>query len=164
MEFIELQNKVKVALKKFLSEDKFLLKKNLNERTITHKLAEYLQKEFSHWNVDIEYNRNIDKVKKLHVHGTNETTWGNSDAQTIFPDIIIHNRGNNKNNLLIIEAKKSNNPDQGNFDKEKLIELAKSPFLYKFGLFILFSIEPNSNRKHQLDWYSRGKFLLTEYF
>ncbi|HQK46046.1 MAG TPA: hypothetical protein PLP52_03750, partial [Syntrophorhabdaceae bacterium] len=37
--------------------DHELIDKNANERSITHKLAEHLQKEFPYWHVDCEYNR-----------------------------------------------------------------------------------------------------------
>ena len=49
---------VKILLD-FLNKEKFLLENNLNERTITHKLAELLDIEFSklEYDVDCEYNR-----------------------------------------------------------------------------------------------------------
>ena len=67
MNFKEVKSHVEKALNLLLEQDKFLLLNNLNERTISHKLAEYLQREFSSWNVDCEYNRNFDRIKKIEI-------------------------------------------------------------------------------------------------
>lgn len=48
--------------------DAYLLKHNLSERSITHKLAEHYQQLFYEWDVDCEYNRNLDKNKKIEIH------------------------------------------------------------------------------------------------
>jgi len=54
----EVKYSVDRALTKLLQNDSLLVELNANERSITHKLAEYLQLEFAAWNVDCEYNRN----------------------------------------------------------------------------------------------------------
>ena len=60
-------NKLKEILSMVINElklkDYYLLEKDVNERSITHKLAGYLQKHLSehfdeHYDVDCEYNRN----------------------------------------------------------------------------------------------------------
>lgn len=66
MEFKDIQSRVIYALLSLKEKDMFLLENNLNERTISHKFAEYLQAHFSPvWDVDCEYNRNHDDVKRL---------------------------------------------------------------------------------------------------
>lgn len=45
--------------------DHYLLQMNLSERSITHKLAEHYQHLFHEWNVDCEYNRNLDGPKEI---------------------------------------------------------------------------------------------------
>jgi len=57
--------KIEVGLNLLINNDGYLLYKNINERSITHKLAEYLQNLFPEWNVDCEYNKNIDLLKDL---------------------------------------------------------------------------------------------------
>ena len=37
----------------------------MNERSIAHKFATYLEDEFQGWDVDCEYNRNLEKQKRL---------------------------------------------------------------------------------------------------
>ena len=98
-----IQMRVHIALKRLKLHDLWLFRSNSDERTITHRLAMYLQDEFPTWNVDCEYNRNQYEVKKL-----------SKDA--VRPDIIIHHRRTHRN-LLVIEAKKTNNRAD---DQEKL--------------------------------------------
>ena len=61
----EIRRKVQSAIDKFKQRDSVLLEIDVNERTMTHKLAEYLQQEFQEWDVDCEYNRKIKDLKKL---------------------------------------------------------------------------------------------------
>lgn len=56
---IKVHKKVEKAINILSKNDAFLLEGNVNERSISHKLAEYLQQEFNDWNVDYEYNRDF---------------------------------------------------------------------------------------------------------
>ena len=56
--------KIENGLSILLSKDGYLLEKCISERAITHKLGEHLQSLFPEWNVDCEFNKNID-VRKL---------------------------------------------------------------------------------------------------
>lgn len=111
-------HKVVLSLKKLLEKDQYLIEVKANERAITAKLSCYLQKEFPHWNVDHEYNRDNEDPKR--VGGSN-----------IYPDIIIHNRGKAEN-LLVIEVKKSTDDRS---DKIKLKGI-KQQFSYQYAYFI----------------------------
>ena len=149
MTFSEVESHVEKALRSFFQKDKFLLKNNLNERTISHKLAEYLQKEFSNWDVDCEYNRNIDRVKKIHPE---QIKSDDTNAVTVYPDIIIHHR-NTEDNLLIIEIKK----DASESDKEKDIKKINTfikEFNYVFGLFIDFETGTEKAGIKQKLWFT----------
>lgn len=53
------------TLKKFLKKDSYLSDVDANERSQTHKIAEYLQQIFPEYNVDCEYNRNLRQEKTL---------------------------------------------------------------------------------------------------
>ncbi|WGI17950.1 hypothetical protein [Methanonatronarchaeum sp. AMET-Sl] len=118
--------KIGNALQNLFKNDEFLLKEDANERTITHKLASHLQKEFQKYTVDVEYNRmknrenderttkKIERIKQQ--TEKQEDCWGkikpeDTNAKTIYPDIIVHQRNTN-NNLIAIEIKKSNNSDK----------------------------------------------------
>jgi len=153
----ELERIVKISLKKLRSLDKKLLEIKVNERTITHKLAVYLQQSFPEFNVDCEYNRDEcnefdDLVKKLELP-TNNVSWDDTEAKTVFPDIIIHNRGTQEKNLLVIEVKKSSSSISGKVDRNKLIAFTKDHYNYKFGLFLKINLV---NENDYFEWYIGG--------
>jgi hypothetical protein len=59
--------KVETGLGLLMSHDGYLLEKDISERAITHKLAEYLQQLFLEWNVDCEFNKNLNKPKAIDI-------------------------------------------------------------------------------------------------
>jgi hypothetical protein len=59
-----------------------------------------------------------------------------TNSITVFPDIIVHQRGVS-NNLLVIEIKKSTSKVGSNFDYSKLKEF-KSQHGYSHALFLRF--------------------------
>jgi len=138
------------ALARLSEKDNQLFEKNVNERSITHKLAEYLQQEFPDWNVDCEYNRNLDEIKRLRLP-RNGVGWDDLESKSVFPDIIVHKRGTTKN-LLAIEVKKSNSSVGDGSDKRKLQAFGRAPFNYKFGLFIKFDVQRGG--RTQIHWFS----------
>jgi len=56
-----IERRVTTAVKRLLREDMVLLGRNVNERSVSHKQAEYLREAFRGWHVDCEYNR--DKLR-----------------------------------------------------------------------------------------------------
>jgi hypothetical protein len=82
------------------------------------QLAGYLEPFFGGWNVDCEYNRNHDDPKRLEIPGRN-VRLDDTQARTIFPDIIVHERGTDKN-PLVIEMKKTTSKESDNFDLHEL--------------------------------------------
>ena len=143
------------ALNRLRVQDLFLIQANTNERTISHKLAEYLQAEFPTLNVDCEYNRHGNEIKRLEVLNDN-TLWDDTEAKTVFPDIIVHERNSDRNNLLVIEVKKSSNPRNNHFDEDKLIAFTMEPFQYKFGLFLKISMRDTND---SLKWFENGRAM-----
>ncbi len=136
------KDKIINAYKKLLENDICLLKNDVNERSITHKIAEYLQQEFSEYHVDCEYNRDGHFTKKLEVK---KIDTDDIEAQTIYPDIIIHNRGT-ENNFIVIEAKKACvDETKKEEDKNKLKEYKKQ-LNYKYAIFITFYVGKDINR------------------
>ncbi len=147
-ERFERKNDFMKALSEFLLKERFLLENNINERSLTHKLAEYLQKHFPDYNVDCEYNRMMEDehyVKKTLGLPTDEKAKISDTTQkTVYPDIIIHKRGNNNDNLLVIEVKKSTNSNNKDFDFQKLRASTKE-LKYKLGLYLEFNKKGISN-------------------
>lgn len=134
----EVKDKIYKAYRKLLSKDSHLFEMDANERSITHKLAEYLQNEFTEWNIDCEYNRNGINSKKLNSF-KKKIDSNDTNAVTVYPDIIIHHRGT-KNNLIVIEAKKSSRDKNLDKDEEKL-KAYLNDLNYKFAFKIEFPVE-----------------------
>ena len=130
----EVESKLQDAITKFEGKEKHLLKVNTNERSITHKLAEYLQVEFEGWNVDCEYNRIKDLPKMLSI-SKQKIESDDEKATTVYPDIIVHKRGKQEN-LLVIEAKKvpCDSKDR-DYDIRKL-KAFKEQLGYDFAVFL----------------------------
>ena len=109
-----------------VQEDFPLLQLDLHERTITHQLAVHLTTEFPDWDVDCEYNRreyNVKRIDQILSSFFADGSKGNCrevyEERSVYPDIIVHQRGQDKN-LLVIEVKKNNRDDSA--DKPKLQE------------------------------------------
>lgn len=137
MNDIHITEKIHSAYLQLLSNDIDLLIVDANERSITHKLAEYLQTKFPDWNVDCEYNRNGLNSKKLSAFVKNIKS-DNTDAVSVYPDIIIHHRRTSEN-FIVIEAKKSNSRVE-DLDDQKLCAY-KSDLGYKYAYKITFPID-----------------------
>lgn len=134
----EVETSLKAALVCLLEADSYLLKHDLSERSISHKLAEHLQGVFPEWHVDCEYNRDFDRVKKLDID-ISETSPEETEARTVYPDIIVHLRGTDRN-LVVIEIKKSNNRDSGEYDLRKL-EAFKRDLEYQHAYFVELDVD-----------------------
>lgn len=136
--------KLTSALDRLIRQDSYLFFNNANERSLCARLAMYLQEEFSTYTVDCEYNRNItenDLIKRLRSYKLLElldkhVSADDTDGVTVYPDIIVHKRGET-DNLLIIEAKKSTSNINHQIDKEKL-KAYKQQLGYTFARFIVF--------------------------
>ena len=60
MNFEKISLKIIEAIKRLYRNDSYLIDKNVHERAITFRLGMYLQQIFASWNVDCEYNKNIE--------------------------------------------------------------------------------------------------------
>jgi hypothetical protein len=135
-----IQARLESAVNKLLRRDIDLLGLDVNERAITHRLAMYLQEEFPGWDVDCEYNRNHDQVKQLRFP-EGQCRPDDTNAKTVFPDVIVHTR-NTGQNLLVIEVKKDSNNEGEEYDLEKL-HAFKSELAYSSAAFIKFRTRQN---------------------
>lgn len=141
------------SIEELFRNDKLLLDADVNERSLTHKLAEYLQRHYSGWNVDCEYNRKITETKCLDP----ETIESNDiKGTTIYPDIIVHKRMSDEN-LLVIEVKKEKNKSNTDNDKVKLKCLTKKDgsFGYDYGFYLVFATD--GQKLKSIDFYENGE-------
>jgi hypothetical protein len=141
----QIKSKILKCINLLLKHDLFLLKNDAQERSITHKLAEYIQQEFLEWHVDCEYNKNLDKTKIR------------ENDSRFTPDIIVHIR-DTKNNLLIIEVKKSTGQDNDEDNRLKEATKSNSKFNYRLGLFIMFYTgQKDYQNDPELKWFENGE-------
>ena len=135
----EIQNMLCLALEAVYQKDTYLIHNNngtidnhVSERGIVFRYGIYLDEvartKFPLLNVDTEYNRNRNDLKRLPTR-----------QRGSYPDLILHERGTNNNNFLVIEFKTWWDSNQ-NDDKSK-IEAFCDPlgeYRYKYGVLILF--------------------------
>src|SRR5712671_4196313 len=128
-------NKVVSALAEFYARETHLLEKDLGERTLTHRLAVHLEKQFSGWQVDCDYNRLGERTLRL-PHGTIVSTDDHL-GKSIYPDIVVHQR-EIPNNLLAVEVRKASNHQPVEHDQHKLQALTDPHiwFAYRIGVLL----------------------------
>ncbi|OGZ27293.1 MAG: hypothetical protein A3F95_00020 [Candidatus Nealsonbacteria bacterium RIFCSPLOWO2_12_FULL_39_31] len=140
-----IENILKQAKRCFLENDHYLFTVEANERSLTHKFAEYLQNIFGYeWSVDCEYNRFGQDGKKIveiieQMVGK-DTITSETKTRTVYPDIIVHKRGLEGPNLIVIEAKKDATVKEKSGDVKKL-KIIKEKYNYKFAIFVNFKIK-----------------------
>jgi S-adenosylmethionine:tRNA-ribosyltransferase-isomerase (queuine synthetase) len=139
MRYGDLKNKIIRAIKTLRKNDSHLLWVDSSERSIMHKLAIYLGEEFKEYDVDCEYNRSKDVPKVIMSKLLGRKNYS-SLKKKVYPDIVIHKRGNNGDNLLVVEIKKSSNHSRGerDFDVLKLeAYMSKGDdYQYRYGMFV----------------------------
>ena len=133
----ELEKVVK-AIEAFYAREGVLFDKDLGERTLTHRMAVHLEKQFEGWQVDCDYNRLGERLLKL-PHGTIVSTDDHL-SKSIYPDIVVHQR-EIPNNLLAIEVRKAGNHQPLEHDQHKLRALTDPHlwFAYWIGVFLVLA-------------------------
>lgn len=143
---IELEVMIKQALECVYQDDSYLIFNNdrdhCGERAIVARFMIYFHallnaSEYKHYNLDCEYNQNMGNPKSLP-----------SFENGTYPDIILHKRGSNDHNILIMEFKTWWNSNQ-NEDIRKIKEFMapKGQYKYKYGCTILLEKD-----KYEIDW------------
>ena len=120
----EVEERLQRALEKVREEDLDLLRFDVSERCIATRLAMYLREYFVDYDVDVEYNRHGTQVKRLYRLGrlveNHPRDRDETQPQSVLPDVIVHKRGVNDSNLLVIEMNKSSNRQGMNGDKQRI--------------------------------------------
>lgn len=167
----QLKNLFLIANHKFLVQEGKFIDSNVAERSICGRLMYYLQKEFDEsmikgYYVDVEYNRNGEKIKTILGH--------NLEVISITCDLIVHSRGEiiAQDNLLALEMKKAHSPHEGKRnDKNRLMALTKKSYddvwtydgiafpEHVCGYLLGIYYEIDINRKEVLiEYYTNGTF------
>lgn len=132
---------------------------DVNERTLSHRLAVHLERELrridprllgesvarEELSVDCEYNRRGGEPKRLrelaqHVKAEAGEVDPIADmqARTVYPDIVVHRRGAAGPNLIVIEVKRADAPaDAIGWDRDKLA-VYREELGYLYAFLVLF--------------------------
>ena len=124
------------ALGEFYAQEAYLFEKDLGERTLTHRLAVHIERHFSGWEVDCDYDRLGERMLRL-PHGTIVSTDDHL-GKSIYPDIVVHQRAI-PNNLLAVEVRKTSNHQPPEHDEQKLRALTDPHlwFAYQIGVMLV---------------------------
>jgi hypothetical protein len=123
---------VKEAVGALFARDGDLLRRNVSERTIAARLAVHLAPLFPRFDVDVEYNRHGLNPKGV----TLPADCRDGRRGRIFPDVIVHRRGHDRSNLLVIELKKTTNRESRACDRAKIAAM-KDQLRYRYGVLIV---------------------------
>ena len=133
----QLNTAIESAIDKLYEKDIYLIQTRVHERAIVSRFNIYFQQalnltEFKSYNLDFEYNKDHSNPKRT-VNFRNGT----------YPDIILHQRGNNEANILVIEFKTwwGKNTDD---DIKKLKDFTNQKGKYKYAMG--YSIVLNKER------------------
>lgn len=138
------------ALDSLFTHDKHLLSADANERSLSHMLAIHLLSHFPNYQVDCEYNRDGFDAKKLML-AERPAKDDEVEAVTIFPDIIVHKRGENSQNILVIEMKKASSTVNNDYDIRKL-KAFKSELRYLFAAHIVIGYTKTGILVRDVKW------------
>jgi hypothetical protein len=140
-------NKVVTALHEFYAHETFLLEKEAGERALTHRLAVQFERQFPGWEIDCEYDRLGDRTLRL----PRGTTVSSDDhlAKSIYPDIVVHQRGI-PNNLLAIEVRKSANHQPLEHDQHKLRALTDPHLWFAYWIGVLLTLDKTQVTKSEV--------------
>lgn len=123
----ELARKLFAGIDAVIRNDAFLIDVGASERCICAHLACYLKPLFPGWNVDVEYNRELEDPKRAGGRG-------------VVPDLIVHRRGTEQN-YFVLEMKIGNEVTPDEEDVEKLVDIVRDHG-YRVAAFLRLGAHP----------------------
>jgi hypothetical protein len=143
----QIRNVMTGALQDFAKWDMELLHVKVQEETLSHRTAVYIEQRLGGWHIDCEYNRDLTHAK-MSVDGLSRMR----------PDIIVHIR-NSPHNLLVVEIKKTcHSKRQINAAKSRVQEFTgkwtKHP-RYCHGAVLVFPVRANDPKIVKCEWFHR---------
>lgn len=133
----QIEEKLGAAVRTLKERDEFLLRHDAHERSVAHKLAEYLQNEFGDdRHVDCEYDLHGQLLKQL--DGIQECAEERR-TDRIYPDIIVHVRDTDEFNTLVVEVKVRRQSVDCDLMKLALMTKAGGQYRYQGGVLLQFN-------------------------
>lgn len=152
-----LRDTLSAALAELESRDSHLFRTNNSERCLVARLALYLQVRLRDWSVDVEYSRDGNGVvpKRIALNQACANKLNEKGGACVIPDLIVHKRGPEGPNLLVIEAKKSTNRTSRECDHLRLLGFQRE-FSYVYAALIEFETARGTEAKaHVSEWIVR---------
>ena len=140
MHWTDVETRVKRAFDALSYADLKLLQYDANERAICAQLATHLQAVFPEYHVDVEYNRHGMDPKRIKIDPER-------GGKLVYPDVIVHRRGSDESNLLVMEVKKSTNSQSRSRDRRKL-RCCVEDFNYDFAVLVDIPIGGDGRPPH----------------
>ncbi len=136
MDIEEIKKKIDESVRLLVEKDSDLFRgrgEGNYEVTISCKLAQYFSKEFDGFDVDCEYDKQGEDIKR------------ESSGKRIRPDILVHKRGTNDFNLVVLEMKtKKEGVLEKDINRLKEMTDQRGEHKYKLGVFIRYERDSNS--------------------
>lgn len=139
---------LKTALGELYNKDKELIDRAVNERDLAFRLGLHMNpmlqinEQLKNLDLDIDYNKNGDEPKR-----TPRRPKG------AVPDLIIHKRGNNISNTLVVEIKGWWNKQERKDDFIKLEDFTHQDGEYKYGLGVFVELGKDNFSMENLKGY-----------
>jgi hypothetical protein len=145
-----LKGMVEKALKRLYAQDQEIIEFAVNERSVVFRFGLYFsellqQSSFGIYNLDCEYNRNMGKPKRIKNY-----------PDGVIPDVLLHRRNSNEENVLVLEFKGYWNKADRENDHKKIIEFTSQneDNQYKYALGGVIELE---NGNYKVDYYFNYK-------
>lgn len=133
------------ALRSLYERDGGLLVRDVAERAVAGRLAVHLASAFPGRDVDVEYNRHGLDPKAVDL----PHECGGA-GQRIFPDVVVHRRGDDEANLLVVELKKTTNREPRECDRAKVVAM-KAQLRYSHGVVIEVPAGPGALERPSIE-------------
>lgn len=167
MELREIVESVELAIGQLIQNEGGILRRGLNELNLSNHLAFYLMPYFSDYDVDTEYNGDINKpndrkaldIARNRIEAVRQTPNAQNNYK-LRPDIIIHVRETNEHNLVVIEVKKDSHPKHlKDFDLIKLehltINYLGNHYNYDLGIALILGTNENAGN-YEMKFFVEG--------
>lgn len=159
----QLELLLRQAIESLVERDADLLERNNNERCLTARLAHHLQNliddsdQGQAWSVDVEFSRQGagDDPKLLAELEGCANKFTPAGQARVIPDLIVHQRGPEGPNLLVVEIKITTNEEDRACDRRR-VEAFCAFFQYQFGAVIDLETRRHRPRSAMLSWYRDG--------
>jgi predicted AlkP superfamily pyrophosphatase or phosphodiesterase len=176
MEVAAIVKSIEEGIDRLGQQDTWLWQNDLSERSLAHRLAVYFEPLFPGYDVDCEYNGDVDTIDGLkrifileqqlrQVIGAkkfeNDFMENEVIDRLVFPDIIVHRRSTNEHNLCILEIKKNTSKVPAHYDRLKLSTYTSNvngnTLRYKLGVFILLHMDVPG--QYELEFFQNGDII-----